>query len=138
MELTVLDAGVVIGWMDSTDAHHGAACEALSGSRSIGNRLALPASALAEVMVGPARQGPGSVEAATEMLAAVPVETVPIDGRVAVETAALRASTGPRLRLPDAMVVATAIVLGASRLITTDRRWPFATTLGFDGDLVVL
>ena len=72
------------------------------------------------------------------LLGAVPVETVPVDGQVAVETAALRASIGTRLRLPDAMVVAAAIVLNADRLVTTDRRWPFAAALGFEGELIVV
>jgi len=30
----------------------------------------------------------------------------------------------PKLRLPDALVVATAIELGATRVLTTDRGWP--------------
>tara|TARA_B100000959_G_scaffold255741_1_gene288344 strand:- start:3947 stop:4363 length:417 start_codon:yes stop_codon:yes gene_type:complete len=136
--LTVLDAGVVIGWMDDTDAHHGAVNAVLSESRSRGDYLVLPASALAEAMVGPAGRGNDAVETAMNLLGAVPVETVPVDGQVAVETAALRASIGTRLRLPDAMVVATAIVLNADRLVTTDRRWPFAAALGFEGELIVV
>jgi predicted nucleic acid-binding protein len=38
--------------------------------------------------------------------------------------AQLRAQHGPRLRLPDALVVATALELSADRLLTTDKRWP--------------
>ncbi|MBC8194840.1 MAG: PIN domain-containing protein [Acidimicrobiia bacterium] len=138
MGLTVLDAGVVIGWMDDTDAHHAAVKAILADSRSRGDHLVLPASALGEAMVGPARRGSDSVETALSLLGSVPVKTVPVDELVAVETAALRASMGTRLRLPDAMVVATAIVLDADRLVTTDRRWPFAATLGFEGELVVV
>jgi predicted nucleic acid-binding protein len=33
------------------------------------------------------------------------------------------------LRLPDALVVATAAVSGADRLITTDRKWPTAKAM---------
>jgi hypothetical protein len=36
------------------------------------------------------------------------------------------------------MVVATAIVLNADCLVTTDRRWPFAPALGFEGEMVVI
>jgi predicted nucleic acid-binding protein len=43
----------------------------------------------------------------------------------------LRAATG--LRLPDALVVATAIVVDADRLLTTDARWPSAIAERFDG-----
>jgi hypothetical protein len=38
--------------------------------------------------------------------------------------AELRARHGNRLRLPDALVVATAIVLEADRVVTTEARWP--------------
>jgi len=71
-------------------------------------------------------------------LSAVPVDTVLLDEEVAVETATLRASLGARLRLPDAMVIATAIIFDADRLVTTDRRWPHAVVMGFEGELVVL
>jgi len=38
--------------------------------------------------------------------------------------AALRARHGRAVRLPDAMVLATAIELQAHRLLTTDAGWP--------------
>jgi predicted nucleic acid-binding protein len=41
--------------------------------------------------------------------------------------AALRAAHGTSLRLPDALVVATAIVRSADRILTTDAGWPAAT-----------
>ncbi len=30
------------------------------------------------------------------------------------------------------------LVLDADRLVTTDRHWPFAATLGFEGELLVI
>ena len=42
----------------------------------------------------------------------------------ATAPASLRGVHGPSLRLPDALVVATAIVLEAGRIITTDAGWP--------------
>ena len=42
----------------------------------------------------------------------------------AAAAASLRGAPGPSLRLPDALIVATAIVLDADRIITTDARWP--------------
>ena len=53
---------------------------------------------------------PARVESATRVIGAA--------------AASLRAAHGPSLRLPDAMVVATAIVLEADRIITTGARWP--------------
>jgi len=56
MALTILDAGVIIAILDSSDAHHAAAREAVTQARSRGDDLAIPASAYAEVLVGPYRQ----------------------------------------------------------------------------------
>lgn len=43
---------------------------------------------------------------------------------IARSAAALRARHGRALRLPDALVLATAIELRAHRLLTTDAGWP--------------
>ena len=72
MALTILDAGVIIAIFDSSDAHHAAAREALTRARSRGEDLALPASAYAEVLVGPFRQGASAVAKVDEFLAACP------------------------------------------------------------------
>jgi predicted nucleic acid-binding protein len=48
----------------------------------------------------------------------------PITRQVAVRAASLRARHGSRLRLPDALVLATALHLGAERVLTTDTGWP--------------
>ena len=36
----------------------------------------------------------------------------------------------PALKLPDALVVATAVTLDADHLVTTDRKWPSRSRLG--------
>ncbi|MBC8363952.1 MAG: PIN domain-containing protein [Actinobacteria bacterium] len=138
MGLTVLDASVVIGWLDEDDGHHGVATDALDQAWDRGERFALPVTALAECLVGPSRKGPSAVERVRSLIAAAPVTSIPISEDIAVESAALRAQFGNRLRLPDALVVATAIVLDADRLLTTDRRWPHGAALGFEGELEVL
>ena len=46
--------------------------------------------------------------------------------QVVTRAAQLRAQHGPRLHLPDALVLATAIQLRADRVLTTDRGWPRA------------
>ena len=50
----------------------------------------------------------------------------------AVTAAALRARHRS-LKLPDALVIATAIHLDADHLVTTDRRWPSRSRLGLRG-----
>lgn len=58
----------------------------------------------------------------------LPISIIPLQPDTAVVAAQLRARH-PALRLPDAIVIATAIVDGADELVTTDRRWPSAKAL---------
>jgi len=86
--------------------------------------LLLPAPALAEVMVKPWLSGPAAVEEVERGLQVLRFAIYPADTEVARAAARLRAQHGSRMRLPDALVVATAIVNRADRVITTDGRWP--------------
>jgi predicted nucleic acid-binding protein len=124
--LTVLDAGVIIGVLDTRDAHHDAAMRAVTGAIERGDTLAVPASAYAECLVGPSRRGREATRVVDEFLADLPAEIEPITRQVATRAAQLRARHGRRLRLPDAMVLATALHLRAERVVTTDAGWPRA------------
>jgi len=121
--LTVLDAGVVIGLLDRDDAHHDAARTALREARERGDELVLPASAYAEVLVVPFRQGPQAAETVDAFLDALTARVEPVTKAIARGAAQLRAAHRA-LRLPDALVIATALEVRADRLLTTDRRWP--------------
>jgi predicted nucleic acid-binding protein len=123
MALTHLDAGVIIGFLDADDAHHGAARTALAQALADGDQVAMAASALAECLVGPARQGDTSIQIVRDALNRLPVEIIDLNTEVATEAARLR-SRHRSLRLPDALVIATAAVSGADQLVTTDGRWP--------------
>ena len=138
MGLTVLDAGVLIGFFDAGDAHHVAARKELEASRDRHDRVAIPASALAEALVGPSRRGDDAIRRVDAFLERLPIEVVPLDRPIAVAAAALRARHGGRLKLPDALVVATANVLAADVLVTTGRGWPGPSALGLVPTLVVL
>jgi len=122
--LIVLDAGVVIAILDARDLHHEAAREAISDALAAGDRFVLPASAYAEVMVAPSGRGAEAVVTADAFVDALPAAVEPATREVAVVAAGLRSRHGTRLRLPDALVVATATVKGAERIMTTDSRWP--------------
>lgn len=124
MALTILDAGVIIGVLDAEDAHHAGAREALAAAMDRGDRLAMPASAFAECLVAPARSGRDAMGAVDELLADLPAEVEPITRQIASRAAMLRATHGRRLRLPDALVLATALHLRADRVLTTDAGWP--------------
>ena len=124
MALIVLDAGVVIGVLDGSDPHHAAARAAVSAALEAGDGLALPASAYAEAQVGPARRGRDAMQGLDAFLADLSIGVEPITRQVASRAAQLRARHGARLRLPDALVLATALHLKADRVLTTDSRWP--------------
>lgn len=120
MSTVVLDAGVVIGALDSADGHHRASVAALG--ELDGETLVLPASVLAEVLVHPYSRGAGAVRTVEHFLTDLRVRVEPLDAAGAHAAARLRASH-PTLRLPDALTVAKAAVLGG-RVLTTDSRWP--------------
>jgi predicted nucleic acid-binding protein len=118
-----LDAGVIIGFLDGDDVHHDSAREALIHALHVGDRLAMAASALAECLVGPARRGDPDVQTVRSLVARLPISIIPIDIEIATRAARLRAAHRS-LRLPDALVIATAIEGAADQLVTTDRKWP--------------
>ena len=124
MGLIVLDAGVVIAVLDASDIHHAAAMKALADAQVLGDGFALPASAYAECLVSPSRSGPEAVATVDRFLDALPARVEPTTRAIGAVAATLRAVHGPALRLPDALVVATAVVLKADRIVTTDSRWP--------------
>ena len=119
-----MDAGIIIGVLDADDAHHRAAIRVLSTVLGEGDQIAVPASAYAEALVGPARRGPAGRRAVDEFLADLAAEVEPITRQAAARAAELRATHGRRLKLPDALIVAIAMHLRADRILTTDRRWP--------------
>lgn len=125
MALTVLDAGVVIALGDTTDAHHAASQVAIRQASAAAERLHIPASALTEILVGPIRTAgeTAGAERVQRLLDLLAITVVPLDAAVALVAAGLRAQHGTRLRLPDALVVATAAHLQA-RVLTTDAGWP--------------
>jgi predicted nucleic acid-binding protein len=124
MGLTVFDAGIVIAALDASDAHHGASVQALRAARESGAALVVPASAYAEALVGPSRRGDEAVATIDAFLDALPAAVEPATREVAREAAALRARHGRALRLADALVLATATVVGADQVLTTDAGWP--------------
>lgn len=123
MGLTVLDAGIVIALLDSTDGHHRATRAALHRARDRSDELVIPASAYAETLVAPYRSDPAAAATVDAFLDALPATVAPISRAIASHAARLRAEHRS-LRLPDAVAIATALALGAERLLTTDWRWP--------------
>ena len=118
MALIVLDASVLMALLDPADALHDAATAAIEEHAA--EDLRIPASAYSESLVGPARRG--EADAAKGAVAALLLDVVPITARIAEEAAELRARHA-KLRLPDALVIATGVALEADRVITGDTAW---------------
>lgn len=131
MGLTHLDAGVIIGFLDGDDSHHETSRAALSHALKQGDQLFIAASALAECLVGPARRSAKAVELVRSAVHRLPVAVVDLDEEIATQAAILRARHRT-LKLPDALVIASAATSGADQLITTDRRWPSAKVMKLD------
>jgi predicted nucleic acid-binding protein len=116
--LIVLDASVVVAFLDPADAHHEGAVSALASHAE--DETVLPASAYAETLVHAARQG--ELDAVAEKVKALLARVQPIDEPVTARAAVLRAER-PALRLPDALVLACGEALAADLILTADRRW---------------
>jgi PIN domain nuclease of toxin-antitoxin system len=116
--IAVFDASVVIAFLDANDSHHERAIDVLAALTA--DRI-LPASAYAEVLVDPWRRGVEAVGAVRRFVSDLGIRIEPLTADVAERAARLRARHRS-LRLPDALVLATADVLDAD-VLTCDRTW---------------
>ncbi len=98
----------------------------------------IPASAWAEALVAPCRAGEAAIRTAREFSEQLPVVVAEIDADTALAASRLRARHGQKLKLPDALVVATAMQMSADVLVTTDRDWPTKRRLGYRGELITI
>lgn len=137
MGLTILDAGVVIAGLDADDAHHGPAADAIRAAWERHDSLVVPASAYAEILVRPASRGATTVARVDAALDALAISVADATRAIARRAAVLRARR-TSLRLPDALVIATAVELDADHLLTTDRRWKGLRGIGLGGRLTVV
>ncbi len=97
--MIVLDASVLIAYLDSDDKHHVAAESLLT--EAVDDDLAVNPLTLAEVLVVPARDG--RLEPTQAALRDLEVDELPFPSDTAVRLARLRASTG--LKMPDCCVL---------------------------------
>ncbi len=114
----ILDASVLIGLLDDADTHHQRAVNDVEAADVASMDLVAPASAYSEAMVAFARVA--RIRDAREAIAAMGIRVSPLDARTAGRAAELRAHHD-RLRLPDAIVLATARELGG-QLLSYDER----------------
>jgi predicted nucleic acid-binding protein len=120
----VLDASVLIAYLDAEDAQHQKAETLLA--REIDDEFATNPLTLAQVLVGPSRTG--RLDAARSALREVEVEERPFPADTAVRLARLRADTG--LRMPDCCVLLAAQEARAKLAAFDDRLTRVAEELG--------
>jgi predicted nucleic acid-binding protein len=112
-----LDADVVIGFLDPSDAQHAQAVELLAAHLATGHDVLIAATVYAEVIMRPLQHGTDAK--VDEFLTAIDAHVVDVDRALARRAAQLRARH-TALRLPDALALATALAADAE-LLTLDR-----------------
>ena len=115
----MLDSGVVVGFLDRDDALHGAA-DAAVRELARGQRLLASVVTYAEVLTG-ARLGHHDEQGVTGFFAGLLSGVLPVDVVVADKAADLR-SRFKSLRMPDALILATAETDPDVELIVTGDR----------------
>lgn len=120
MGIALLDSSALIGFLQPDDPHHRAAQAALEKCAS--DDLVVPAVAYAEVLVGALRRGRAAVRTVEGFLEEAVVRVEPLTEPIARLGAELRARQG-KLRLADALIIATGEALGTDRILTADASW---------------
>ncbi len=100
--MIVLDASVLIAFLDGEDTHHAAAEGLLSAS--VDEDLGVNPLTLAEVLVVPVREG--RLDMVLAAFGDLGIEALPFPADTAVRLAVLRAGSG--LKMPDCCVLLTA------------------------------
>jgi predicted nucleic acid-binding protein len=130
VEALILDASVLIGLLDTADAHHARAVDDTEAADRTGRPLLAPASAYSEALVAFARAG--RLGDARQALAAMGITVAPLTATMAEQAAELRVRH-PRLRLPDAIVLACTHELGGE-LLSYDRHLSQLAGIGKAGE----
>lgn len=117
MEPLILDASVLIGLLDTADAHHAQAIRDTEAADKMGRPLLVPASAYSEALVAFARAN--RIKDAREAIISMGLTIMPLTAPIAEHAAELRARH-ERLRLPEAIVLASAHELTGD-LLSYDR-----------------
>ncbi len=115
----VLDSDAVVAFLDRADALHAAADEAIRDLLGK-DRLLASAVTYAEVLTG-ARLGRHDEKRVRGFFADLISEILPVDAEVADKAADLRARR-KSLRMPDALILATAALHSNANLIVTGDR----------------
>ena len=119
----LIDSSAVLAYLTGTEPTSPAAERLFDTFVSTGrNPAALSVVTVEEILVRPFRIGAAAVSTAEGFLRHfAEIRLVEVSYDVAREAARIRAVAG--LRTPDALIIATAIVIEADILVTNDRSW---------------
>jgi predicted nucleic acid-binding protein len=117
--LSVLDASVLIALLDEKDVGRPVARAAVDEAKR-DHDLLIPVTAFSESIVAPYRRSQRDGERAEAALAALG-QLVDVSRDIASRAAQLRATR--QIKLPDALILATAMQVSAEQILTLDRRW---------------
>jgi len=118
--MIVLDASVLIAWTEASDTHHPKALQLLTTQAQIGSELYVHPLTLAEFLVGPILVG--REKQAEKLIADAGISTISetsLGSDWVMQLGRVRAAT--RLKMPDAVVLASAQVLGFALATFDDR-----------------
>ena len=121
--LVLIDSSVVLAYLAGAERTSPLATELLDGFIGSGrNAAALSAVTIGEILVRPFRAGAAAVSTVEGFVRFFgEIRIVDVDVAVGREAARIRAMTG--LRMPDALIIASAVVAKADVLVTNDRTW---------------
>ncbi|WP_158088530.1 type II toxin-antitoxin system VapC family toxin [Thermoactinospora rubra] len=117
----VLDTNIVSAIIDPDDALHAVAMQAVLRWEGMGGSFAVSSVTWAELRVGALRRGQAGEEVLAAFRTAALDEVLAVTEPVAAAAARLRAND-LGLRLPDALIAATAQVAGAGVLLSADQK----------------
>jgi predicted nucleic acid-binding protein len=117
--VSVLDASVLIALLDEMDVGRPVARAAIDRSQQ-DHDLLIPITAFSESIVAPYRRSLRDGQRAEAALAALG-RLVDVTRDIASRAAQLRAAS--QIKLPDALILATATHVAADQILTLDRRW---------------
>ncbi|MEU8035542.1 PIN domain-containing protein [Streptosporangium sp. NPDC049078] len=132
MPTVMLDTNVIVGLLDPDDALHGHARDAVHRWESEAASFTISVITWSELRVGAVRKGVAAEKMLAAFRSAVIDRIVEVDETTA-ESAALLRAADLTIRVPDALIIATARTVGADALLTADRKFP-----GIAPDLVEL
>ena len=122
MATIVLDTGVIIAVLDRDDVHASAVHSALVPIREAGASFCLSVVTFAELLVESSGAQPNAEQVVGAFVDSLGTDAIqPVSAEVARIAAKIRTGNR-RVRMPDALIAATAETIGAEALLTTDKK----------------